>query len=148
MNVTKNRYTKKTGQRGFSLIEVMVALVVLSVGLLGLGLLQITSMKFNTSAYLRSQSTLLANDLIERIRANPGGDYSATPASVNCSNGCTEDNVAILDLYTWGKTVTSSLASASTTVVESGGTPNVRTITINWVENGLPVQQIWKVEAS
>jgi len=145
MKTTKNLSAKKTRQKGFSLIEVMVALIVLSIGLLGLGLLQIKSMKFNTSAYLRSQSTLLANDLIERIRANPTGNYSLTAQNINCSGGCIVDDVARLDLFTWENSVSSSLASASTTVATNA---SVHTITINWIESGVTVSQVWRVEAS
>src|SRR5690606_3260878 len=57
-------------QHGFSLIEVLVALLVLSVGLLGLAMLQIEGLKHNTDAYYRTQATVLAYDIIDRMRAN------------------------------------------------------------------------------
>lgn len=57
-------------QRGTTLIEVLVAIVVLSVGLLGMALLQVTSVQSNHSAYYRSQVTILASDLADRMRAN------------------------------------------------------------------------------
>jgi type IV pilus assembly protein PilV len=57
-------------QSGFTLVEVLVAVVVLAVGLLGLAGLQVTSVRFNNSAYLRSQATNLAYDIADRIRAN------------------------------------------------------------------------------
>lgn len=56
--------------RGFTLIEVMVALVVLAVGLLGMASLMTRSQQSNESAYSRSQATLMAYDIIERMRAN------------------------------------------------------------------------------
>lgn len=59
--------------RGASLIEVLVAVVVLSLGLLGLAGLQMTSLRSNHSAYLRSQATLLAYDLTDRMRADCSG---------------------------------------------------------------------------
>src|SRR5690606_7893202 len=55
---------------GFTLIEVMVALVILAVGLLGMASLMTRSQQSNESAYSRSQATLLAYDIIERMRAN------------------------------------------------------------------------------
>lgn len=55
---------------GFTLIEVMVALVVLAVGLLGMASLMTRSQQSNESAYSRSQATLMAYDIVERIRAN------------------------------------------------------------------------------
>lgn len=56
--------------RGFTLIEVMVALVILAVGLLGMASLMARSQKSNESAYSRSQATLLAYDFVERMRTN------------------------------------------------------------------------------
>jgi type IV pilus assembly protein PilV len=57
---------------GFTLVEVLVAALVLAVGLLGLAGLQLASMKSNHSAYLRSQATVAAYDLLDRMRADPG----------------------------------------------------------------------------
>jgi type IV pilus assembly protein PilV len=60
----------KTLQRGATLIEVMVAVVLLSFGIVGLAGLQFNGTKFNHSAYLRSQGTALAYDMADRMRAN------------------------------------------------------------------------------
>lgn len=57
-------------QRGATLIEVLVAMLVLSIGLLGLAGMQMTALKSNQSAYYRSQATVLAYDIIDRMRAN------------------------------------------------------------------------------
>lgn len=62
----KARYT----QQGATLIEVLIAIVVLSIGLLGMAGLQATSIQSNYSAYYRSQATVLAYDYADRIRAN------------------------------------------------------------------------------
>jgi len=59
--------------RGYSLLEVMIALAVLSIGLLGLASLQVQGMRFNTDSYLRTQATILAYDIIDRMRANTVG---------------------------------------------------------------------------
>ena len=55
---------------GFTLIEILLAVVVLSGGLLGLAGLQLTGLKSNHSAYLRSQATILTLDIADRMRAN------------------------------------------------------------------------------
>lgn len=57
-------------ETGATLIEVLVAMVVLAIGLLGLAGLQATSVQSNHSAYYRSQATILASDLADRMRAN------------------------------------------------------------------------------
>lgn len=59
--------------RGFTMIEVLVALFVLALGLLGLAMLQTTSLRLNTNSYSRTQATFLAYDILDRIRANPVG---------------------------------------------------------------------------
>jgi len=63
-------------QRGFGLIEAMVAMVVLSVGLLGLAALQAAGARANYNAYLHSQAAMISLDLFERIRGNPDGAYA------------------------------------------------------------------------
>lgn len=62
-------FARKTS--GFTLIEVLVTLVVLSVGLLGLAGLQLVGMRGNHSAYLRTRATLAAADLVDRMRLRP-----------------------------------------------------------------------------
>ena len=57
-------------QAGFSLLEVLVAMVILALGLLGVAGLQAVSMRNAHSGYLRSQATILAYDMVERMRAN------------------------------------------------------------------------------
>ena len=55
---------------GFTLIEVLIAMIILAVGLLGLAGLQATSLRNNQSAYNRSVATQLAYDIADRMRAN------------------------------------------------------------------------------
>ena len=55
---------------GFSIIEVLVALLVLAIGLLGLAALQAQGLRFNHDAYVRTQATHLAYDIIDRMRSN------------------------------------------------------------------------------
>ena len=65
--------------RGFTLIEALVALVVLSIGLLGVAALQLASLQANYGASQRTQATFLAQDIVDRMRANRdaavAGDY-------------------------------------------------------------------------
>ncbi len=61
---------REVGRAGFSLVEVLVALLVLSIGLLGLAGLQTRGLRDNHGAYLRTQATFSAKDLVDRIRAN------------------------------------------------------------------------------
>jgi type IV pilus assembly protein PilV len=58
--------------KGFTLVEALVALLVLSIGLLGVAALQLTALQNNNNALFRSQATYLAYDIADRIRANRG----------------------------------------------------------------------------
>ncbi len=84
----------KTHSTGFSLIEVLVTLMVLSVGLMGLAVLQSTSVKAGFDSGQRSQATWLVQELVERMRANVDGQtsgYTTAAADANlCDNGPTK----------------------------------------------------------
>lgn len=76
------------GQRGMSLIEVMVALLVLGIGVMGYAALQLRSVKMSEDTYARSQAMSIAQDAIERVRANVDGlkaeiEGSSTYLTVN-----------------------------------------------------------------
>ncbi len=79
--------------RGFTLIEVMIAVLVLALGLLGFALLQTMSVRFSQSANYRTQATNLAYDMLDQMRANrlyaaqyTGATFVGSPgAGDNCS---------------------------------------------------------------
>jgi len=106
---------------GFTLIEVLVTVVVVSIGLLGLAGLQINGLRANVSSEARSKATLLASDIIERMRANPLGVANNSYANINtaaigcavqpdpfCSNtngataaSCDATEMASFDAWVW-----------------------------------------------
>lgn len=145
---------------GFSLVEVMVALLVLSIGLLGLAALQTTSMQYNTGSYLRTQATFLAYDIIDRMRANSaaiansdGNGYdqpasSNVTASTNCdSTSCTSAQLALYDVKKWyDKTVATLPNAINTPPTISIETDRVVTIKIRWMERDLSMSQTWTVQ--
>jgi type IV pilus assembly protein PilV len=63
-------------QAGVSLIEVLVSLLILGIGLLGAAALQMNALKFTDSSTLSSQASFIAYDMMDRIRANPDGNYA------------------------------------------------------------------------
>ena len=122
-------------QAGTSLIEILISVIILAIGLLGLAALQINSTHFNHSAYLRSVAVSQANDIIDRMRANPNGvddgDYnnlSGTPAHPGCSS-CTPAEIAQLDLFEWNSANASLLPSGQGIINISGNHMN---ITLMW----------------
>ncbi|MEM7303995.1 MAG: type IV pilus modification protein PilV [Pseudomonadota bacterium] len=99
-------------QRGFTLFEVLVAVVVFSIGLIGLASLQGYSMSSSYNAHLRTQATALASSIVDRMRANRDQavndnayktDFAANPpnTSIDCSTGCTPEQMAQMDLLEW-----------------------------------------------
>ncbi len=104
-------------QAGFSLIEVMVASLVLAIGLIGLAGLQATSMRQNQSAVMRSQASAMVYDLADRMRANvPGAmsnfyDQDMAGAAEGCgvTSGCSPQQIAQNDLAEWNAVITASL---------------------------------------
>lgn len=147
-------------QRGFSLIEVLVALLVLSIGLLGLAALQTTSLQFNTGSYHRTQATFLAYDIIDRMRANidvvadsDGNAYDQPTStdvtmSTDCDTAiCTSAQLAIYDVRKWYEravvTLPGAAASPPTIQVITG---NQVTVTISWMEQDLQKTQSWVVQ--
>lgn len=113
-------------QRGFSLIEVLVSMFIVSLGILALSGLMQASSRYGKTSELRSTATLLANDIADHVRANPFGasqasynlttGYTATPSIVAPSPAtctlvapCTADQLAAVDLYNWRTRVFATL---------------------------------------
>jgi type IV pilus assembly protein PilV len=133
---------------GFTLIEVLVAMLVLAVGLLGLAGLQAHALKNNQSAYYRSQATQLAYDIADRMRANQieaknfatsqyDSDVLAPADATNQANcktttGCTPAQMAEQDLYDWQQNLKEwlPLGTGSINAVDP-----IITVTINWDDN-------------
>lgn len=128
-------------QGGFSLLEVLIALLVLSIGLLGLAALQAVSLKSNHGAYTRTQAIYLAYDIIDRIKANrnqalSGGYDLAMNASAPAASAT---NLADTDLNEWMTDYVTVLLPGGDASVDCAGTApsDVCTVTIQWDESRL-----------
>lgn len=150
--------------RGFSLLEVMIALLIFSLGLLGLGSLIAVSVKTNHSAYLRTQASFLAQSMADRMRANPAGVWKAaydgdgypksgTPST--CASGCSYSDVVLRDQLLWSQQMTDLLPAPTASIAcERNSSVSVSavaqlnrapydglcTITMEWAESRLDQQ--------
>lgn len=146
--------------QGATLIEVMVALVIMSIGLLGLASLQLSGISNNTNSEKRTQAAIVSNDLVERMRANPAGitagsyaaalpttanfDCTAPPAtmcqdSASAAADCTSAQMASFDAYAAWCNAGALLQNGKISVSCSDQTGTLqacpasyRTITVSW----------------
>jgi len=124
------------------MVEMLVALVVLAVGMLGVASLFGISLHSGSSAITRMQAVNLATDLADRIRANrrAGNAYGGAAANNTCTGAaavsCSPAQMAADDLYHWQRQLSQTIvgAAATGTVVVTAGTPPTYTITVNWNE--------------
>ena len=131
---------------GFTMVEAMVALVVLAVGMLGIAGLYVTTLRSGGGAIYRMQAVNLASDLADRIRANRTANvaYLNAPANNNCYGAaavnCGPTAMAANDLFVWQNQIAAILPSGNGSVnVVAGpiaGGPYVYTITITWLGSG------------
>jgi len=126
---------------GFGIVEVLVALVVLSIGLLGMASLYVVTLRSSTSAISRTQAINLASDIGDRIRANrtAGEAYEGAAADKSCggTTDCSPADMAAHDLFLWQRQITAVWPSgASGTVDVTPGPPATYRVTVTWREPG------------
>ncbi|NRA53305.1 MAG: type IV pilus modification protein PilV [Gammaproteobacteria bacterium] len=126
---------------GFSLLEVLIAVSILAVAMLGIAAMQLMSIKDNRDAYFRSQAVLLSQDMAERMRSNKSQISAYNGINTNTSysdpgcSPCTPTQIVSLDKYEWSKKIKSTtnmtqlIPSAQGTVTESAG---IYTISVSW----------------
>ncbi|MGI9329416.1 MAG: type IV pilus modification protein PilV [Gammaproteobacteria bacterium] len=132
--------------RGFSLVEILVALVVMAVGMLGIASLYVESLRAGRTSINRITAVTLAADMADRIQANPNAAASyngigpgANQGCVNGAGACTPAEMADDDWFTWLLDVNNRLPGAPVaTIVTENPTPQLTryTITLSWPEAG------------
>jgi type IV pilus assembly protein PilV len=140
-------------QCGVSMIEVLVALVVMALGALGLAGLQLQAAKYNKEAAVRSTATQLAVELSDRMRVNMAGvkaksydrdlGYAAalaTPGSdpgCGSSSDCTAAKLAQLDIYNWLQAIAAALPQGTGAITPVADNRFVYQINVMWMEKTL-----------
>lgn len=125
-------------QKGFSLLEVLISIVVLTIGLLGVAALQGSSIRYNHSAQLRAIAIAQGHSMADRIKANKAGvsagAYNAItgiPSQTSCTS-CSPTQLAQYDAYKWNTINAALLPSGRGTVTSAN---NRYTITVRWDGN-------------
>lgn len=136
-------------QRGISLIESLVALLVLSIGMLGIAALYVSSLRASGSALFRTQAVNFAADMADRIRANPDAAvaYAAAATDNGCVRGatvgadCSPLQLAADDLFRWRDAIGRALPDdgnagtlQGTVAVAGAAAPRTYTIRVIWSE--------------
>ncbi len=143
--------------RGFTILEVLIAILIFSLGLLGTAGLMVLSVRTNHSAYLRTQASFLAGSMAERMRTNVGwtntynGTYDAsTVGAESCAaTACTPAQLVARDQAVWSQQLVDSLPQVSANInctganlgagIQQGAAPynGLCAMTITWVEADL-----------
>lgn len=138
-------------QEGISLIESMVALVVLSIGMLGIGSLILASIQDTRSAVYRTKATSAAWDILERMRANSAsadsylGDWNTTGTNNDCATTstsaaatCTPGDLAAHDVFEWRQSLaspTSGIPSGQANIsVNTSTAPPTYQVQVRWMD--------------
>ncbi len=128
-------------QSGLGLIEILIAVLVLGIGILGVASTQVVSLQMNSQSQARSQAVLLAEDLLDRIRSNSDniGNYALVQGDAQgadngaCSSAFVPGNatVAANDIAAWENNLACLLPAAERTVAVNL-VNNTVTVTIDW----------------
>ena len=135
-----NHIKSSRAQRGDTMIEVLVTIIIIAIGVFGAAALQVTTLKNLSSSHSASVAAILAEDFSERMRANPDEAlnnnayvHDAAPAAYpNCAvDACTMAQLAVYDIGTWWDQITTVLPSGSAEVTRNAGT-NTYVVTVRW----------------
>jgi type IV pilus assembly protein PilV len=119
---------------GFSLVEVLIALVILSVGLLGIAAMVSESLKSKDSSLYRTQALDFASNILERMRANKAqatsgsydvnyggrGSNGTIPSDSCTSTNCSPGQMAGVDLTQWQQEISDALPAISNSAPAAG----------------------------
>ena len=112
---------------GFTLVEILIAMIILSIGFLGLASLQTTGMQNSDGAYMQTQASVLAYDMAERIKANAdnvsyGSVALGASTAQDCTSGaCTPAQIKSHDVNTWKTSLARTLPAGDGSISQTSG---------------------------
>jgi type IV pilus assembly protein PilV len=138
--IIKNINSSRKQQRGTSMIEVLVTMIIIVVGLLGIASMQMVSLKNLNSSYQRYVASLYAYDMMERMRTNRAGVAAGVYDSVvvngsgsvaTCKSACNTTQLAAYDIYQWSQQLKTNLPTGTGSVA---ATADGFIISVSWAE--------------
>ena len=158
MRIHRRRERHPHSQAGFTMVEVMVALVVLAIGLLGIAALLLKSLQSGRTATYRTEAVNLAADLADRIRANRTaqaaygtlfGEDETPVGTCDTVNGCSDADLASTDLARWKATIAELLPEGDGQVVVTlpagPGEPTNYVVAIQWTEQSEAAPVVFQI---
>ena len=132
-------HSKTSIQRGTTLVETLVALLVLSIGLLGVAALQINALQTNQGAHVRSQASVLAYDIADRMRANRVSALETPTSGYTVLFGETPTGSTLnkVDLINWKLALTNTLPAGDGEVLLVG---DIAIIRVRWTDRSVTHQ--------
>jgi type IV pilus assembly protein PilV len=122
------RMTGRHVQSGVSLIEVLISMLILGIGILGAAALQLNALKYTDSSTLNTQASFIAYDMMDRIRANPQGNYALSSIdSAPAANLNVPRDQDLSDFANNIRSIGGASAAGSIAIVD-----RVVTISISW----------------
>ncbi len=144
MVMSRMNSTPRSGARGFSMLETLVTLLIITLWLLGTAGVQSSSLRLNKAAQYRTYAILLATDISERMESNKAsavnGGYNFTlaaggtpPSASDCTQmKCNANQLASYDLQDWATRAQGLLPNVALSVSADASTPINYTINIQW----------------
>ena len=142
------QHTLLQPQRGITLLESLVAIVVMALGILGILGVQMRALSDTQTGVRRAQAIRLIEDMGERMKANPSAlanlssyvsNFAASPTVPSCASGCTAANLATYDVAVWKRTVRESLPLGKASIFvapgEADGNRRQLGVIVAWREN-------------
>ena len=142
------QHTLLQPQRGITLLESLVAIVVMALGILGILGVQMRTLSDTQTGVRRAQAIRLIEDMGERMKANPSAlanlssyvsNFAASPTVPSCASGCTAANLATYDVAVWKRTVRESLPLGKASIFvapgEADGNRRQQGVIVAWREN-------------
>lgn len=148
----------QTQQTGAGMLEVLIALLVLSIGILGLATLQSIGLKYNHQSYQRTQAIMQIYDMTDRIRSNAPGkgaaynDFAEQAAPVALTKDCTSDPIpctsgerALFDFERWQTSLEDYLGpTARGRILRLN--PKIHMIRVTWDENDIRKNFVYEAQ--